>query len=104
MQLAARLLTDVKNELHITYEDEAADKRVTGYINRGMSRLQRIAGAHLDFEAEDLPRALLFDYCRYANSSALEVFEQNFQNELLELYLLSRAREASNGDENQNNN
>lgn len=88
--IAAALLADVKEYINITWQDENTDKKVTGYINRGMKRLQTIAGASLDFIAEDLPRSLLLDYCRYANSQALEVFEKNFQSELMELNLTSQ--------------
>lgn len=79
------LLTDIRSYLHITWQDENTDKNLTGMIKRGMKRLQDIAGASLDFEEEDLPRQLLFDYCRYANSQALEMFEKNFQSELTTL-------------------
>ncbi len=82
------LLNDVKDYINITWQDDKTDKKITGYINRGMARLQFVAGASLDFEKEDLPRSLLLDYCRYANSQALEVFETNFQSELLELNLM----------------
>lgn len=85
--LIEQLLSDVKSYLHITWIDENTEKNLTGFINRGMKRLQDIAGASLDFTIEDLPRSLLFDYCRYANSQALEVFEKNFESELLELNL-----------------
>ena len=86
-EIAETLLPDVKDYLHITWQDEKTDKTVTGYINRGMKRLQDIAGASLDFTKEDLPRSLLLDYCRYANSQALEVFEKNFEAALMDLNL-----------------
>jgi len=82
-----QLLIDIKDYLHITWNDETTDKNITGYINRGKARLQEIAGVSLDFTVEDTPRTLLFDYCRYANSQALEVFEKNFKSELLALHL-----------------
>lgn len=82
-----QILSDVKTYLHITWQDESTDNLITGYIKRGKARLQQIAGVSLDFTEEDLPRSLLFDYCRYANSQALEVFEKNFEAELLELSL-----------------
>lgn len=85
------LLDAVKGYLHITWTDTATDAEITGYINRGMKRLQDIAGATLDFAAEDQPRALLMDYCRYARSQALEVFEKNFQSELLDLHYKNQA-------------
>lgn len=85
------LLEAIKDYLSITWQDDKTDARVKGYIDRGMKRLQNIAGASLDFTVEDLPRSLLYDYCRYANSQALEVFEKNFQAELTDLYLRTQA-------------
>lgn len=84
------LLNDVKSYLHITWQDADTDKNLTGMISRGMKRLQDIAGATLDFSVEDLPRTLLFDYCRYANSHALEMFEKNFISELMSLHIDSQ--------------
>jgi hypothetical protein len=89
--MAAALLDDVKDYLNITWQDGKTDSKITGYINRGMARLQQIAGASLDFTEEGQPRALLLDYCRYANSQALEVFEKNFEAELLDLNLSTQA-------------
>lgn len=81
------LLSDIKSYLHITWQDPETDKNLTGMINRGMARLQKTAGVPLDFTSEDLPRELLFDYCRYANSHALEMFEKNFASELMSLHI-----------------
>ena len=84
------LLNDIKSYLHITWLDENTEKNLTGYINRGRARLQDIAGVPLDFTVEDLPRQLLFDYVRYANSQALEMFEKNFISELTSLRIKSQ--------------
>lgn len=87
------LLEDVKSYLNISWNDETTDKNITGMIKRGMARLKHIAGVPtLDFKEEDLQRQLLLDYCRYANSHALEVFEENFRSELLSLHLMNQAR------------
>lgn len=87
------LLQDAKDYLHITWQDEKTDKNLTGIIKRGMARLKDVAGVStLDFSEEDLPRTLLLDYCRYANSHALEMFETNFQSELLSLHLKYQAQ------------
>ena len=94
------LLTEIKDYIGVTWQDEKTDKRVTGYIARGVSRLERISGGHLDFEAEGLPKTLLFDYCRYANSQALEVFEHNFQAELLDLNLSAAVKEYEDKNTN----
>ena len=81
-----QLLADIKIYLHITWVDENTDRNLTGMINRGMARLETIAGVPLDFSKEDIPRALLFDYVRYANSQALEMWEKNFASELRSLH------------------
>lgn len=87
------LLQDVKSYLNISWIDEKTDKNLTGMIKRGMARLKHIAGVpSLDFREEDLPRQLLLDYCRYANSHALEVFEENFVSELLSLHLINQVK------------
>lgn len=86
------LLEDVKSYLKITWKDEKTDKNLTGILKRGMARLKDVAGvATINFIEEDLPRTLLFDYCRYANSQALEMFEVNFMSELLSLHLRFQA-------------
>ena len=83
------LLEDVKAYLHITWEDTNTEINLTGMINRGMARLQTIAGVPLDFTEENNARALLFDYVRYANSQALEIFEENFSRGLTALHIQS---------------
>ena len=89
-----QLLPEVKSYLRITWNDENTDANVRGYIARGMARLQDIAGVpSLDFTAEDQPKSLLLDYCRYANSQALEMFEKNFASELLDLHLTHQFEE-----------
>lgn len=89
------LLDDVKDYLHISWQDEKTDKNITGYIKRGMARLQEIAGVPLNFNEEDLPKSLLLDYCRYANSQALEMFEKNFLSEIMSLNLRGQIQSMS---------
>lgn len=93
------LLKDIKDYLNITWEDERTNKNITGMIKRGMTYLQKVAGvSFLDFTEEDSPRALLFDYVRYANSQALEMFETNFQSELLSLNLEYQTKEVTQSE------
>lgn len=79
------LLAAVRNYLDITYEDPATDEKLTGIISRGRAYLDNVAGASQDYGKEGLARSLLFDYCRYARSNVLEMFEQNFQADLITL-------------------
>lgn len=97
-----QLLPEVKSYLHITWKDENTDNNLKGFINRGMARLTDIAGVlSLDFTAEEQPKTLLLDYCRYANSQALEMFEKNFASELLSLHIKCQVESMEDENENQ---
>lgn len=83
--MAAGLLEDIKNYLDITYEDPDGAMKLYGIIQRGEAYLDKVAGKKQDYEEEGLPRALLFDYCRYARNNVIELFKENFQSELVAL-------------------
>lgn len=96
------LLSDINCYIHITWNDEKTNRNTKGMIKRGMFRLNNIAGVpELDFMKEELPRQLLFDYVRYANAQALEMFEKNFKSELLSLHYDYQEKEVIL-DENKN--
>lgn len=84
---AGTLLEPLKNYLDITWADPAGDEKLSGIIARGMKYLDNIAGGELDYSEEDKPRELLFDYCRYARSHALDEFQTNYLHELLSLQI-----------------
>ena len=92
------ILIAVKNYLDITWDDDATDEKLRGTISRGMKYLNKVAGAELDYATEDKPRELLFDYCRYVRSNALEDFQNNFLHELLSLQM---AQEVADYAQNQ---
>lgn len=87
MDLPVGLLEDVKNYLDITWEDPAGDIKLSGIIARGINYIDRIAGSTMDYTKEEKPRELLFDYCRYVRSNALEEFQKNYLHELLSLQI-----------------
>lgn len=94
------LLTAVRNYLDITWEDPAGDEKLSGIIARGMQYINKVAGAELDYTVEDKPRELLFDYCRYARSNALDEFQGNYLHELLSLQIAQEVKDyvAENPD------
>jgi hypothetical protein len=85
MALPDGLLDAVRNYLDITWADADGDKKLTGIIARGMKYLDTVAGEELNYSAEDKPRELLFDYCRYVRSDSLHEFQVNYLAELLAL-------------------
>lgn len=100
MALPEGLLNDVKNYLDITWEDSEGDKKLSGITERGIKYIDGIAGKTMDYTIEDKPRELLFDYCRYARSNALDEFQKNYLHELLTLQIIQEveAYEAENPD------
>ena len=87
------LLIAAKNYLDITWHDPAGDNKLFGIIARGKKYLDKVAGAELDYLAEDKPRELLFDYCRYVRSNALDEFAINYQHELLSLQIQQEVKD-----------
>lgn len=87
MSISLSLLEAVKNYLDITWDDSAGDAKISGIIARGIKYINRVGGNEFDYEVEDKPRELLFDYCRYVRSNALHEFQKNYLHELLSLQM-----------------
>lgn len=79
------LLSDVKNWLDITWDDDATDAKVSGLIASGMVYLDGKLGIAGDYTRDGLPRTLLLEYCRYGRDSALDVFENNYRAMILDM-------------------
>jgi hypothetical protein len=87
------LLDAVRNYLDITWEDADGDLKLIGIISRGIKYINSVAGTELDYTIEDKPRELLFDYCRYVRSNALDEFQTNYLPELLSLQIRQEVRD-----------
>ena len=83
LEVPAALLSDIKEYLDITWTDGPTDRKTLGFIRSGMAYLNDKLGEPADYEADGEPRTLLFDYCRYARDSALDVFEANYMSRIL---------------------
>lgn len=90
--MTPELLQAVRNYLDITWADDAGDEKLSGIITRGIKYINNVAGAELDYSVEDKPRELLFDYCRYVRSNALEDFQENYLPELLSLQIFEEVK------------
>ncbi len=79
------LLLEVKEYLKITWDDE--DQSLLKMIERSKAYLNNLIGTELDYAADDDPKSLLLDRCRYVYNNASEYFEENFREEILRLQL-----------------
>ncbi len=77
------LLTDIKNNLQITWDDPDTNDRVINMIASGMIYLNTKLGVQADYTLDSLPRTLLFEYVRYMRDGALDVFENNYLSIIL---------------------
>ena len=83
--IPAELLADVKNHLNITWDDEATDNKIRGFIAAAMAYLNEKGGSVLDYDADGLPRTLMMEFVRYARDEALDVFENNYMALILNM-------------------
>lgn len=78
-----QLLRDVENYCNVTWQDDATDDKFKNMIAAVAAYLKDKIRGPVDFEADGMPRTLLFDGVRYMRDSAFEVFESNFQSLIL---------------------
>lgn len=76
------LLEDILNELDITFEDSKTRKKIQDSMQQGRARLEQLKGGAINFAEEMTARTLLFSFCRYARSNAVEQFEHDFASQL----------------------
>lgn len=92
-KLPEGLLEDVKNFLDITWEDEATDRKIGGFIASGMAYINDKAGGQMDYSLDGYCRTLLMEYVRYARDVAIDVFETNYRHMLLAMQTNRRVRD-----------
>lgn len=83
----AALLSDIKNYLNITWEDAETDKKIIGYTEAGILKINALTGGTEDYHEESEYKALLMDYCRLRHAEVPEKFEELFKSDLIRLRL-----------------
>lgn len=81
------LLEDILNELDITFNDEAFNKKIAAIMKRGKNYLNDKFGSEIDYAKDGQAMELLVSYCRYGRSNAIEQFQHDFAPELTALAL-----------------
>ena len=79
------LINDALDYLQITWQDDALQRKLEGAMARGEALIDEYAGTPQDYNIPGTAQGLLFDYLRYVRSDATEMFEQNYQRDLLRL-------------------
>ncbi len=98
--LPEELLEAVKNYpgIDITWADDSVDVQLTGIINMGIKFLNGKAGGVLDYSLDEMPRQLLFEYCKYTRNGILYEFMTNLAPFLLDLKVGNGGAYGNNTD------
>lgn len=93
-------LSELKNYLCITWEEQETDKRLTDILIRAENILSSYAGINLDFnDSNSAECQLLLDLCRYIYNEAFEEFKLNFSAELISLRAKYAVKELAENEE-----
>lgn len=79
------LLEEVKDYLHITWDEE--DENINKIILEAKQYLNGKTGTAIDYDKDLIAKGLLKDYCRYVRNYSKEYFEKNFLNEIQNIQL-----------------
>lgn len=82
-EIPGELIEDIRADNGLTWSDDATERNLRNQIGSGMAYLDGKLGEPGDYLSGGLPRTLLFEYVRYARSSALDVFETNYLSMIL---------------------
>lgn len=87
--VSAELLSAAKNYLDITWDDAAADQKLTGQLQRGIAYISAKTGVEEDAFSDNLrAQELLFNYVLYDRSGSLDAFKKAYKPDLVGLRLL----------------
>ena len=67
--------------------------RIEGYIKDGVYKINDIARAEVDYDADRAARALLKSYCIYANGQILNMWSENYLTDINDLHHHYRVKE-----------
>ncbi|NEY20504.1 hypothetical protein G4D61_11110 [Bacillus ginsengihumi] len=99
MALIDDLLTELKDKLQVTWNDDSTNRQLTRMLNRGQKYFNELCGTEFTFEDSSPERELLMERCRYDWNNALSDFEDNFRKELGRLILKVAADDFEVGEE-----
>jgi hypothetical protein len=94
------LFEEVKNQLNITWSDEATDRKINSIIARAIGVINGYAGQVLDINVDENINGdaqLLIDCCRYIYNDCFEDFEKNYHSQLFALRARCQIEEMSGG-------
>ena len=92
INIPEELLDTAKNYLDITWDDEAADEKLSNSLRRGIAYIsaktgvsaEQFSGLDVNYRAQEL----LLNYVLYDRSGATAEFKKNYRGDLIALRML----------------
>lgn len=94
-----QLLLALKDNLQITWDDEATNRTLLRHITNGQAFLNGLCETELSYEEGSQAYELLLERCRYAWNNAVDEFEENFKRDLKRLILKTALVKRKAGEE-----
>ena len=79
------LVEILKQELYITWDDEATDKRLTRIVGSAIQTMNHKIGSDVDYTVEGMEQNLFINYCVYAYNGCVNEFDTNYFNEIMQV-------------------
>lgn len=92
------IISEVKNYLNITWQDDETDKNITNIAKRARSVLENYAGSDIDL-SDGFVNQLFLDCCRYIYNHCYEDYERNFESDLFYLRQSVKIKEMNRSAE-----
>lgn len=79
------LVDILKNELFITWDDEATNKRLQRIVSNAIPTMNHKIGSDIDYTREGMEQNLFMNYCVYVYNGCANEFDENYFNEIMQL-------------------
>ena len=99
-----KLLSDVKDRLNITWDNENTDKKLTSMIEDAEIYLNHLLGAECDYSAPGMFHKLFLNYAMYSYNHCEEEFEDAYRKDILTLQDFCRVAAKGVDDEKEDEN
>lgn len=79
------LLLLLRNELYITWEDEATDMKLQRIILNAIPTMNYKLGATIDYSMDGMEQNLFLNYCVYVYNNCTYQFDDHYFNEIMQI-------------------
>lgn len=80
-----KLTKDVKQKVHVTWDDEDTNSKIDSTIQDALATLNHKLGATIDYSQPGMEHNLFLNYCMYAWNDCVSDFDTNYMREIYQV-------------------